>query len=376
MKILFLGYSKNQGLCYHDVDFIRSTDKLITSEIKIILLTLKEEQNPGLHKKLQELHSIPVITVDSEEDLEGLSVFNEVDIVHCQGFGQVRKVLKIKKKRKLNYSIIITMNWFGNDRWYKNIYTNLVTMLYSKELRVMHFLSQSSKNEFLRFNIFYNHTTQSYTFPFGCNKYEFSQIKDIESLEFYNELQANKKNIVYLANFTPGKQHIWLIDTIRDILVQEQAILWLFGEGPMRKNVLEYVQTNNLHPYVKLPGRIDRKYIPTILKKMNLAVCSSNSETEGHTIVEPMFAGVPIVTFDVGIANYLVRDFNTGFIIKDKSEQNSFQHAVSLILKNSDFANKLGQNAQLVVNEWLTWEIAARNTIDMYCTLCNSGNTQ
>jgi len=37
-----------------------------------------------------------------------------------------------------------------------------------------------------------------------------------------------------------------------------------------------------------------------------------------------MFAGLPVVTFDTGIASYVIRDYVTDFIIKNKSEGEKF----------------------------------------------------
>lgn len=120
---------------------------------------------------------------------------------------------------------------------------------------------------------------------------------------------------------------------------------------------------------MKMHGGIDRKYIPSILKRMNLAVCTSKSETFGHVIVEPMFAGIPVVTFDTGAASYLIRDFSNGFVIRNKSERENFKKAVEFLLRNKEAAKSMGRRNKEIANQLLTWDATADNTLNMYLIL-------
>lgn len=366
MKVLFLSFDKNLGLTYHFVDWIIALDKVVKNELKVIFLTLKKEQNIGLHQKLKNLRFSNIIAVNTLDNLEKLELLREVDIIHCQGFRQVARVLKIKKQNKLRFKIIITMHAFRHGSWYRPFYTNLVSLLYLNKIDVVHFLSHTSKEEFLKYNLFYRHSNLSFTFPLGCNNEEFLRDEPIQDLEFYKELIENGKNIIYLAEFSKRKQHIWLINAIKDTLIQENAKLWLFGGGTEKEKVIDYVKKKSLSQHVRLPGRVDRKFIPTILKKMDLAVCTSKSENSPHAIMEPMFAGIPVVTFNVGTANYLIRDFTTGFIVNNRYEKRNFIRKIELLLQNRSIANRIGSNAKSYAQCWLTWDIVANNTLDMY----------
>lgn len=73
---------------------------------------------------------------------------------------------------------------------------------------------------------------------------------------------------------------------------------------------------------------------------MNLAICTSKSETFGHLIVEPILTGIPVVTFNVGTASYLIQDFTTGFVVKDKSQRENFRRMVKLLQRNRNLAKR------------------------------------
>ena len=86
----------------------------------------------------------------------------------------------------------------------------------------------------------------------------------------------------------------------------------------------------------------------------------------GHNILEPMFAGIPIITFDVGIASSVIRDFTTGFIIKGEKESENFKRTVRFLLNNERVAKQIGEQAKSFAEEWLTWEITAENCLNLY----------
>jgi len=292
-----------------------------------------------------------------------------VDVVHCHGFTHVAKMLKIRRANKLKFKIIVTMHAFRHGAWYRPLYTNLVSFFYNK-VEAMHFLSHTSKDKFLRCNLIYNQSNRSFVFPLGCNETEFIKDEPIEDLDFYQELGESVKNIIYLAEFSRRKQHMWLLKTIRNVLVEENTCLWLFGgKGTETEKVVRYIKENALSRHVKLPGRVDRKYIPTILRRMDFAVCSSKSETFGHVIMEPMFAGIPVVTFNVGAAGHLIRDFGNGFVVRNKSERENFRRAVEFLLQNKDVAATMGKNNKEIAHQWLTWEAMCKNSVNMYLSI-------
>ena len=368
IRVIFLGYDENQGLTLHFADWIEALNKLALKSVELTVITLNKEQNPGL---LQTLKKIPVTTIiiDRNKDLEKLDIFHKADIVHCHGIMQALMAQKIKKRKKLKFKIIITMHAFRHGSWYRPIYANVVSFLCLNKIDLVNFLSQSSKDEFLCWNFSYKKSNTSIVFPLGCKKERYASDISIEHLEFYEKLISNNKNIVYLADLIPRKRHMWLLKILKDLLIQEDARLWLFGWGDQMENIKKFIKNNYLNHYVYLPGRIDGKYIPSILKKMNIAICTSKSETMGHCIIEPMFAGLPVVTFDVGIASFAIRDYFTGFIIEDGSEDENFKRAIQFFFRNSNAAMEMGKNAKAFANKWLTWEVTAQNCINLYLSM-------
>ncbi|MFC1850240.1 glycosyltransferase family 4 protein [candidate division CSSED10-310 bacterium] len=367
-KLVFLGYVMNTGLTLHFVDWLEALHAEVKDIFDITFITVQNEQSKGLY---EDLTKIPVTTIiiNKNDDLNTLSVFNEANIVHCHGMRQAIEVLRIRKKRSLSFKIIITLHAFRHGQWYRFLYTNLISPLLLNEIDLIHFVSQTAKNEFLQLNITYKKTNASVVFPLGCNQQRYSSEISIEHLEFYKELSRGSFNIIYLADLVPRKNHVWLIKVLRHFLINHDARLWLFGQGKQKQIVEKLVSDYKIEQYVYLPGRVDGKYIPSILQHMNIAVCISKSETMGHAIIEPLFAGIPVVTFDVGIASAVIRDFVTGFIVQNKSEIKNFQRALLFLINNKAKAEEMGKEARSFAFQRLSWKITAQNCFDAYQSL-------
>jgi glycosyltransferase involved in cell wall biosynthesis len=367
-KIVFLGYDVNLGLTFYMVDWIETLNRLSNDRLKITVVTLNRSQYPGLLENLKKI-SVTSIFIDNNEDLEKLNIFQETDLVHCHGTRHALTVQKIRKRYNLSFKIIVTMHSFRHGYWYRPIFTNIVSTLCLNHVDMVHFVSQSSINEFLSCNFAFNRNSDTAVFPLGCRTDRFISSISIQHLNFYNKIAGTEKNIIYLADLIPRKNHIWLIKTLKDLLIEEDARLWLFGQSSQETRIKKFIKANNLDNYVYLPGRVDGKYIPAILKEMDVAICISKSETMGYNILEPMFAGIPVVTFDVGIASSVIRDFVTGFIIKDKSDSRNFKRAIKFILRNKNSAAQMGKNGKLFAEQWLSWEVTARNCLDLYLSM-------
>lgn len=369
--VLFLSFDKNFGLTFHFADWVITLDKLAENKLKMFFVTLNKEQAPGLLSKVTgNLANNPIILNDPAE-IAQLNFLGDIDIVHCHGFGQVSQILKIKKANNFKFKIINTIHSFRNGTRYGIVYANLFS-LFCNKINAVHFLSHKAKNEFLRFNPIYKRSNRSFVFPLGCDAAEFSRDEPIDHLEFFEELRQRNKNIVYLAKFVYGKRHLCLLETLKEVLIKEDARLWLLGsKGPESERVMRYVHDNDLSHYVKFPGHVERRCVPTVLKHMNVAVCSSKSETFGHVLLEPMFAGIPVVTFDVGIASFLIRDFTNGFVIRNKSEKVNFARCVEYLLRNKDAAAAMGNNNREFASQQLNWDVHCQNCVDMYQCLIN-----
>lgn len=373
-RICFLPYDEKRGTVFHLVELLEKLGKQ-NYFFEIFVVTLIKEQNSGLNEKLKKLansyKNFNVFFINSSKDLENLVFLNEIDIVHCNAYRQTNVLLRTKKKKGYKFKIILTLHSFMNGTWLKTIFSNFVSFFILNKINCIHFLSTNARDEFLKHNIFISKKVLDITFPLGCNPNEFINISepDTEFKEYFsNRYNKTNFNIIYLANFSRIKNHMYFIKIIMPLLFNNKIKVWFFGDGKLLKKIIRYVYRKKLDKYFEFPGRVNRMYIPYVLQFMDLAVSVSKSETFSHSILEPLFAGIPVISFNVGTAPNLIIDFLTGFNIK-KNDAVNFRNKLGLLIQDKYFTKQLGENAKKLVFNYYTWNKIANFYLLIYSKL-------
>lgn len=365
MKIVFLAFDKKFGFLLHFLDWIREFSSKTSEFEKLTVVTTKKERSPGL---LDELRKLPVEVkfVEDVRDLDSLEVFSQCDVVHCHGNSHGLKILEVRRKFGFTYKIVLTLHSFKHGSRLRPIYTNVASMVCLNKVDALHFVSESSKTEFLSGNFVFSRNIRNFSFPLGVNLDRYRKSNLLADFPFKDELERTQRNIIYLAKFIPRKNHLWLVKNVGGVLREFDARLWLFGDDSHASEVKRHVESEGLGDFVKIPGRVDGEFIPSILAACQIAVCTAESETMGHTIMEPLCAGVPVVTFDVGIASSVIRNFSTGFIVKGRSEPLGFQESVRYLLKFEKERARMGEEAFRFGHDWLGWDKTVDNCLGLY----------
>ncbi len=370
-KIAFLAYDEPRGLTYHFSDVFLAFNENIPDEFKLYFITLKKEQNIGLIRKIEKSltnKNITLIEINSSSELLKLELFKDIDIVHCNSFRALYYILKLKKK--YDFKIIMTLHAFFNGTNYKTIFTNLFSFLFIKNIDVLHFLSHKSLEEFASKNIFFKKDKINYfVFGLGINYKEF--LEGCALPDDIAEIIKNDKDkikLVYLANFTNNKNHIGLIKVLKEILQKYNCVLYLFGEGKTMDSVKKIIDSYQLNNKVILFGRVERRFIPMILKSCDIGLMYSNSENSPHGVMECLAAGLPVVSSNVGNANQMIQDFISGFVV-ELNDKISFQHKIKILILNEELRRELGKNAREYIFKYYKWDNFVKKLLYLYKTL-------
>jgi glycosyltransferase involved in cell wall biosynthesis len=74
----------------------------------------------------------------------------------------------------------------------------------------------------------------------------------------------------------------------------------IIGEGSMRSRMEQYLATNGMADWVRLPGRLERDHIRDIYTRSDLYVAPATLESFGIAALEARCAGVPVIGFRKG----------------------------------------------------------------------------
>lgn len=158
------------------------------------------------------------------------------------------------------------------------------------------------------------------------NKYASKLFLDgalfVDTLKYnYNKSRRHRKNkIAFVGRFTGEKGIINFLDAIPIILSKKSEIKFLIaGMGPLyrviEKTLREY--KNN----VKYIGWVSQDAMPNFLSDIEILVLPSYTEGLPNIALESMAAGALIIATPVGGLPDLVKDLETGFILKNNSPE-------------------------------------------------------
>jgi glycosyltransferase involved in cell wall biosynthesis len=112
-------------------------------------------------------------------------------------------------------------------------------------------------------------------------------------------------------------------------------------------------------------GKVPYQEVHEYIKRAQLCVFPSFAETLGMVTIESMAMQKPVVNSDIGWANELIIDGESGFLVHPK---NHIQYAAKInsIIEDSELTKQLGENARKRVESIFNIQKIVVENIDLY----------
>ncbi len=196
------------------------------------------------------------------------------------------------------------------------------------------------KDEFI--DVVYNGT------DFGQARYDLDQ-------EVHREfaIPEDRRLIGLVGRVAPEKGHMVALEALPKVLDVAPEVHLLFvgrqqGEFPdeLRRRAGQ----------MKLADRItftgNREDVPRLFDAMEFSILPSVMESFGLAVIECMARGKPVVATRVGGLNELVVHEQTGLLVEQTPE--AFAQGMCYLLENESDRERMGRNAQLLIEEKFT----------------------
>jgi glycosyltransferase involved in cell wall biosynthesis len=170
--------------------------------------------------------------------------------------------------------------------------------------------------------------------------------------------------LLYLGRLSEEKDIENLLSAV-SILQKEGCSLsvTLAGDGPDRPKVEKTISDLKLGDLVHLTGFVSD--VQPLLAAADIMVNPSKTECMPNSILEAMWAMVPVVATDVGGVGEMMRDGVDGLLCPPEDSA-SLAEAIKTYITNPPLAQKLSASAnERVMNEF-TFEKHMEKTLDLY----------
>lgn len=152
-----------------------------------------------------------------------------------------------------------------------------------------------------------------------------------------------EKEIVTVGRLIPEKNHELLIRSFAEFYNDHSCYkLTIWGEGPLRKNLQELIDSLNLHDCVFLKGN-NNEVLKEIIKS-EIFVLPSNTEGMPNALIEAMCLGLPCISTNVSGASDLIIPGDNGLLI-DIGDQSALITCLKHLSENSEYRTALGLKA-------------------------------
>lgn len=184
-------------------------------------------------------------------------------------------------------------------------------------------------------------------------KFSLIEPKDVHPIRYF----------VNSARLMEQKNQKMLIRAFKRLVEEtdnKQLRLYIYGDGELKNEIKEYVDSINMSKYIRIPGRTND--LPKIYEeKADAFVLSSNFEGSPNALWEAMAAGLPCISTDCkdGPSDYLVNNEN-GLLIPVDDEEEMYL-AMRKLVDDPEFAHEIAvKGKETIMKSKNATEIANR----------------
>lgn len=164
------------------------------------------------------------------------------------------------------------------------------------------------------------------------------------------------------ARFVKWKGHHLLIEAFVNLLKKKylgKVVLVIAGEGPEKEQCIQLVKNYGIESKVRfLGGRTDINELLVISDIFSLVFDYdkniNDAEAIGISGFEAMAAGLPTLIGDYGGADFYVKNWKNGIIVK-KNNVEDLSNCLEELIKNDELRERIGEDASVCILNLLDW---------------------
>lgn len=171
-------------------------------------------------------------------------------------------------------------------------------------------------------------------------------------------LPSEGNKVLMAAQFVNWKKHHDFIDMATLVNEENADTFFIFAGDKMRNDQQLYIRA--LEKSISDKG-LDKQFIwtgfvenmPDLLENIDCVLSSSDAEPFGRIVAEAMAAGKPVVAVNSGAIPEIIEDGVSGCLV-EPGDVKSMANTVSKILRENDYAQKLGADGKLRISQHFT----------------------
>jgi glycosyltransferase involved in cell wall biosynthesis len=177
--------------------------------------------------------------------------------------------------------------------------------------------------------------------PHGISIGDFSH-PDIEDIKKSHGIPPMKMVMSFVGRLSKENYVYDVIELARGLFkIRNDFVVLLVGDGPERRGLEKRVKEYDLSPVVIFTGFLPKEKVISVRRQSLLALCLMG----GFSLIEACVAGCPVISYDVEWHYELVKNGETGFLIKE-NDLEALTTTVIYLLDHPKEAAQMGAKAR------------------------------
>jgi len=183
---------------------------------------------------------------------------------------------------------------------------------------------------------------------------------DFTKFKITKKFDERTRLVGHIGRLSEEKGTLNFVRAIPKISKENETKFLIGGDGQLMGEIDAYLEKNRLRDKVKLVGWIPNDKLPEYLNELKLIVLSSYTEGLPNVILEAMACGTPVLATPVGGIPDIIKDNETGFILKNNSSEYIEKNVLEAL--NSSKLAEISSNARKAIERYFTYE----NAVETY----------
>lgn len=284
------------------------------------------------------------------------NILRDADIINAHGFPAiiVPPLLKLLLKGRLKARLIYTHHHYRRSKLFVR-FKKLFNYLLGTYDRILAVSSKVGKESLEA--VFPSLKKKMVIIPNGIDVELFVSIKDDKpTLRRRLNLPLNELLAIYVARFTPQKNHKFLLECLEHI---DGFKLILAGDGPDRVPFEKAAERRGLSDRIIMTGNLQHNVLVQYLYASDICLFPSKYEGFSVAIIEAMMAGLPTIIF----GQVYTEEHGNNILVAASEEE--FITLAKEVIYNKHFRDRLSEKVRA---DALKLSIAA--AVDKYLNLC------
>ena len=302
------------------------------------------------------------------DDIADLLQTHQFDILHTHG-GIAGFYGRLARRKSSSPRIVIhTLHGIHylhyRNRMAKRLYIFQERYL-SRSTDAVIFVSEADQRKGSELRLVPNHKQVLIKNGIDYSAYELQARKNPEALEI--DHAADHPLVGCVARLHRQKGISYLLEAVHSIRRSFPDLkVWIIGEGPQREKLDHLNKRLGLSSHVRFLG--ERKDVPQLVSCFDVFVLPSLWEGLPYSLLEAAALGKPVVASDIDGVRELIRHEHSGLLVPPRKPL-LLADAVVRLLRDRDYALRLGQNLKADVRNTYTLDRMVSQVQDLYLTL-------